>query len=99
MKYKKMELWMDNGENTEAGSHVNDPNIQQQVLAVASNNLHIENLSVDTSLLDLEIDSISFIKTVVALEEKFNISFEDDYLYIEALPTIDAMIRYISSHL
>ena len=50
-------------------------------------------------MLDLEIESISFIKTIVELEEKFNISFEDDYLYIEALPTIDAMIRYIPSHL
>ncbi|MFR9309021.1 acyl carrier protein [Hydrogeniiclostridium mannosilyticum] len=99
MNQNKMELRMENGENTGTDPLENGPNIQQQVLAVASKNLNIESLSVETNLLDLKIDSISFIKTVVALEEEFDIAFEDDYLYIEALPTIDAMIRYISSNL
>jgi acyl carrier protein len=60
----------------------------------------VEELSIvlkpDSSLPDL-LDSVTFIKMVVALESEFEFEFDDDMLLIEKFPTADDMIQYVES--
>ena len=43
------------------------------------------------------VDSITFIKIVVALEGEFDFEFDDEMLLITAFPTIKSMIDYVES--
>lgn len=45
------------------------------------------------------IDSITFIKLVVALESEFGIEFDDEMLIISKFPVVDDMISYIESQI
>ena len=54
-------------------------------------------ITVDTKFSSTGIDSISFIKTIVALEEEFGFEFDDDMLYIDKFPSIQTMIEYVES--
>lgn len=80
-------------------NNLNNLDVQQQVIEIISKTLKLDNLGSETKFEDTGADSIAFIKTVVTLEDEFNIEFEDDYLYTEVLPTIGAMIEYINSKL
>jgi len=85
----------ENGEHMDYYSNNESTDIQQQVIAVISEVLSMENLESDTKFEDINVDSISFIKTVVSIEDKFGIEFDDEFLYIEEIPTISAMVEYI----
>lgn len=43
------------------------------------------------------VDSISFISSIVSLEEKFNIEFPDEYLLIEKMNNINNICLIIES--
>ena len=49
------------------------------------------------------IDSVTFVKMVVALESEFNFEFDDEMLLISKFPVVEDMIQYvemkISSHI
>lgn len=45
----------------------------------------------------LNIDSITFIKIIVALEEAFDFEFDDEMLLISKFPTIESMIEYVKT--
>ena len=49
----------------------------------------------DDSLLADMIDSILFVKVVVALEEKFNFEFEDEMLAVSKFETLDDLMTYV----
>jgi acyl carrier protein len=53
-------------------------------------------LNYDSVLSDL-LDSITFMKMVVALEGEFDIEFDEKILLIENFPTVDSMINYVES--
>ena len=55
------------------------------------------NIRLDTDLLSAGIDSITFITTIVSLEEKFGFEFDDEMLLITAFPTIKSMVDYVAS--
>ena len=55
------------------------------------------NISINTNLLDIGVDSITFIKIVVSLEEAFDFEFDDEMLLFAAFPTIRSMIDYVES--
>lgn len=44
---------------------------------------------------DLGIDSISFVKLVIALEMEFNFKFDDDKLLISEFPTVQSLFEYV----
>jgi surfactin family lipopeptide synthetase A len=54
-------------------------------------------VTLDTDLLSSGIDSITFMSTVVALEESFNFEFEDEMLLITKFPTLRSMVEYVAS--
>jgi acyl carrier protein len=50
----------------------------------------------DSNLGDI-LDSITFIKIVVALEGEFGFEFDDEMLLITKFPTVKSMIEYVES--
>lgn len=60
-------------------------------------NSKIGDVTLETGFTEVDIDSITFIKIVVALEREFNIEFDDDMLLITEFPTIISMIKYVES--
>lgn len=57
----------------------------------------IDNLDEDVDLLSLEIDSITFITFVVALEERFGIQFPDEYLAMEVLNSLNGLANLVNT--
>ena len=57
-----------------------------------------EDISLDTDLKSIGLDSISFIQTVVNLETEFDFEFDDGKLQITEFPTVNSMIEYIESN-
>jgi acyl carrier protein len=53
-------------------------------------------IGLDSSISDI-LDSISFIKSVVALEKEFDFEFDEDYLIISQFPTVKAVIEYVAT--
>lgn len=50
----------------------------------------------DTRLLDLGIDSAGFIKLIVSMESKFNISIPDEDLLFEKFSTTGLILNYLT---
>lgn len=55
--------------------------------------------SFNGDLTNLGINSIIFIKLILALEEQFDIEFEDEVLVPQAFPTVDSIVRYIKNRI
>jgi len=64
------------------------------VIKVIKDTLNKEISQVD-SFSQLDIDSITFIKIVVALESEFDFEFDDEMLLITKFPTVKTMIEYV----
>jgi len=54
-------------------------------------------LTVDENFLIEELDSMSFIQLVVAVEKEFNIEFDDDKLLISEFIDVKSMVEYVES--
>ncbi|MEK3833303.1 acyl carrier protein [Paenibacillus sp. FSL R7-0128] len=50
----------------------------------------------DTPLLDQGIDSVGFIKLIVSMESKFNISIPDEDLLFEKFSTTGLILNYLT---
>lgn len=59
----------------------------------------LEKLTLETNLKDLGIDSISFIKIVVAIETEYEIEFEDEQLDANEFTTLGALAAYVESRI
>ena len=72
-------------------------NIQRKAFEVIVSTLppQIEEISLETNFSNTGIDSVTFIKIVVALESEFDFQFDDEMLLITVFPTIKSMIDYI----
>lgn len=91
-KYLTVELLSD--ENSESFDMQND------ILNVIKGSIDQAIFGAVTFGMDLSssgIDSITFIKIVVALEESFNFEFDDEMLLFTAFPTIKSMVEYVES--
>ncbi len=56
-----------------------------------------DNISLDMDLNSAGINSITFVSTIVALENKFDFEFDDEMLVITKFPTLKSMIKYVES--
>ena len=52
-------------------------------------------VAVDSNFTEMGVDSITFIKIIVALEQAFGFEFDDEMLLFSAFPTIQTMIDYV----
>lgn len=75
--------------------------LEKRVLNIIKANIDledsIEEIKLDDDLLLLGINSLSFVKIVVALENEFNMEFNEDDLDYELFRNADALINYIKS--
>lgn len=74
--------------------------IQKKIMSIIETNLETKithEISLDTSLLSIGIDSITFIKMVVALEGEFHFEFDDEMLLITKFPIVKSMVEYVES--
>jgi acyl carrier protein len=58
-------------------------------------NSSTKNLKLDDDIFEVGVDSISFIKVVLKLEEEFNVKFEDDNLDYNKFRTIKQLVDYL----
>lgn len=72
---------------------------QAKIFQVIASNLNSEigDVTLETGFSDAGVDSITFIKIVVALESEFDFEFDDEMLLITAFPTIKSMIEYVET--
>lgn len=64
------------------------------ISAVLDREITVE-ISDDTKLADLYIDSLRFIQIVVAIEKEFGIHFDDTMLDVNSLPDFSHLEKYI----
>lgn len=57
------------------------------------------DLKMDDTFMDIGLNSIDFIKVVVALEEELGLEFEDQYLNINSFKNLQVFINYLKSKL
>lgn len=71
--------------------------ISKKAFEVVALNLDskIGDVTLETEFTGTGIDSITFIKLIVALEEEFDFEFDDEMLLVTAFPTIKSMIDYV----
>lgn len=68
-----------------------------RILEVVMDNMELKQLSLEAELKLLGMDSITFIKIVVAIEDEFGFEFEDEMLLSEKFPTVIALIDYVEN--
>jgi acyl carrier protein len=74
--------------------------IQQKAFEVIIANLSekvSDNVSLDMDFNSIGLNSITFIKTIVALECEFDFEFDDEMLLITKFPTVKSMVEYVES--
>jgi acyl carrier protein len=62
---------------------------------IKKNIINSVDVNDDTSLLEIGIDSIGFITMIIALEEEFNIRFEDMQLVYDNYRTIGQLVSVV----
>lgn len=75
--------------------------ITKKILKIANENLQKE-ISLSEVELDLSqsgLDSITFIRIVVSLEETFEIEVPDEYLMVTAMNTITKMVDVVTAEI
>lgn len=72
---------------------------QAKIFQVIESNLNpkIGNVTLETDFSHAGVDSITFIKIVVALESEFNFEFDDEMLLITAFSAIGSVVNYVES--
>lgn len=71
-----------------------------QVLEILNANIEdspITTDELDTSLMDLGMDSITFIQVIVALEEEFECEIPDEKIMISEMDTVQKIINILQS--
>lgn len=53
----------------------------------------LDGLETGTELKEAGIDSVTFIRIIIALEEEYRFEFEDEKLMIEAFPTVRDLMK------
>ncbi len=74
--------------------------VQKRAFEVIIANLNekvSDNVTLNMDFNSIGLDSITFIKTIVALECEFDFEFDDEMLLITKFPTVKSMVEYVES--
>lgn len=78
-------------------------NIEERVRKVIDENIELEvsaeNIEGNKDLVDYGMESVNYMKIVVAIENEFDIRFTDEELVISNFETIDKIVAIIDSKL
>jgi len=69
-----------------------------KILNIVINNIEPtanQKISLNSKLADIGMDSITFIKIIVSIEQEFQIEFEDEFLLITYFNTINDFVAYV----
>jgi acyl carrier protein len=69
----------------------------EKLLKIICDICELSNVTLDTKLLELDLDSITFIRLVVNVESELKIEFDDDALSIDKYETLKDLNDYIVS--
>ena len=75
-------------------------NFYTRILSVINEVLGEKKIQIsqlDEDLISLDIDSITFISIVIALEQNFNFEFDDEMLLIANFPTLRVLTEYVKT--
>jgi acyl-CoA synthetase (AMP-forming)/AMP-acid ligase II/acyl carrier protein len=82
--------------NNNSGEELNDTQKKAfEVIVSVLKEKIFDIIPIDLNIID--IDSITFIKAVVALEGEFDFEFDDEMLLISKFPTIKSIVDYVES--
>ncbi|MDD4165346.1 MAG: amino acid adenylation domain-containing protein [Eubacteriales bacterium] len=85
----------DSMSNDSAASKLNDTQKKAFEVIISTLDSKIGDLTLKTSFTGAGVDSITFIKIVIALESEFDFEFDDEMLLITKFATIKSMIDYV----
>lgn len=71
--------------------------IKKEILKFISETVEyqFDDINIGNKIETYEIDSILFIKMILMLENKFHITFEEEYFVAEQFESIAAIIEYV----
>lgn len=69
---------------------------EKVVLRIIQDNIE-EQVDMDTYISDIALNSLSFIKIIVAIEGKTNIEVDDEYLDVNQFIKVGDLVKLISS--
>ena len=70
--------------------------LQEKICAIVSENIELSTDQFDVDLSELGMDSLIFIRIVVALEEVFDIEIPDEKLLMNEMNTFNKIISVVS---
>lgn len=70
--------------------------IIEKIIEFGEMNISAKDVSVNEKMTDLNINSISYIKMIVAIETEFDIEFDDEFLDLNKFPTVKSLIDYVN---
>lgn len=77
-------------------------NIEQEILSLFAEEAGISDIGnnlINQEIKDIGINSITFVKIIVTIENKYNIEFDFDMLSINQFSTLASLIVYVRSKL
>lgn len=77
-------------------------NIEQEILSLFAEVAGISDIGnnlINQEIKDIGINSITFVKIIVTIENKYNIEFDFDMLSINQFSTLASLIVYVRSKL
>lgn len=71
--------------------------MKEKIIEIIRNACALEenDITLETKLQDLSLDSLSFIEAIVSIEQEFDIEFEDEGLNIYEWKTVEEIIQYV----
>ena len=82
----------------EVNQEVNNADTNVMILDIIKsivNNPEKTDITLNTELSALQVNSIDFIRIVIAIEDQFSIQFEDEMLLFSEFPTIKSLVNYV----
>ncbi len=69
----------------------------EKIVSIASEQLEVDfsNMSLDTDLTSLDVDSLDLVELIMAIEQEFEIEISDEE--IEKITSLDAAIELVKS--
>lgn len=71
--------------------------IKELLIQILGEELQLEEVGYEDNFIDVGLNSINFIKWIVAIENDFNIELDDEVLELDKFNNIKGLANYINS--
>ncbi len=79
--------------------YTNIEEIVKKILIDSLNEFEIEQIDFEQNFIEQGVNSIAFIRVVIAIEKEFGFEFEDKDLNIENFQNLNKLVNYIADRL